>query len=141
MTTGSLALIIVVAILAQVVIVALVGLYRRKQFVVQRRVIEDGIASVCSFYLVPADDKPLPSFRPGQYLTFKLPIGDPATGQTKTVVRCYSLSDSARPDYYRVSIKRVPPPPDKPGVPPGLSSAACARFGSITAYATVQSMS
>jgi len=163
MTTGSLALIIVVAILAQVVIVALVGLYRRKrqfrdqepragqpqpaavarpdaptisvrpsaadrawngfkEFVVQRRVIEDGMASVCSFYLVPADDKPLPSFRPGQYLTFKLPIGDPGTGQTKTVVRCYSLSDSARPDYYRVSIKRVPPPPDKPGVPPGLSS-------------------
>ena len=163
MTTGSLALIIVVAILAQVVIVALVGLYRRerqfrdrepragqpqpaavarpdaptipvrpsaadrawngfKEFVVQRRVIEDGMASVCSFYLVPADDKPLPPFRPGQYLTFKLPIGDPATGQTKTVVRCYSLSDSVRPDYYRVSIKRVPPPPDKPGVPPGLSS-------------------
>jgi ferredoxin-NADP reductase len=93
-----------------------------KEFVVQRRVIEDGMASECSFYLVPADAKPLPPFRPGQYLTFKLPIGDPATGQTKTVVRCYSLSDSARPDYYRVSIKRVPPPPDKPGVPPGLSS-------------------
>ncbi len=93
-----------------------------KELVVARRVIEDDTASVCSFYLVPADAKPLPSFMPGQYLTFKLPIYDPATGQTKTVVRCYSLSDSARPDYYRVSIKRVAPPPDKPDAPPGLSS-------------------
>ncbi len=93
-----------------------------KEFVVQRRVIEDGAASVCSFYLTPADAGPLPPFSPGQYLTFKLPIASLATGQTKTLVRCYSLSDRARPDYYRVSIKRVPPPPDKPGAPPGLSS-------------------
>jgi len=38
------------------------------------------------------------------------------------VVRCYSLSERPRPDYYRVSIKRVPPPPDRPEAPPGLSS-------------------
>ena len=37
-------------------------------------------------------------------------------------MRCYSLSDRPRPDYYRVSIKRVPAPADRPEAPPGLSS-------------------
>lgn len=87
-----------------------------------RRVIEDGTASVCSFYLVADDTQPLPPFMPGQYLTFKLRVHDPVTDQTKIVVRCYSLSDSAQRDYYRVSIKRVAPPPNAPGAPPGLSS-------------------
>lgn len=93
-----------------------------REFVVERRVVEDGLGSVCSFYLTPTDGKPLPGFRPGQYLTFSLPVIDQASGQPKTLVRCYSLSDRPRPDYYRVTIKRVAPPPDKPGVPPGLSS-------------------
>jgi ferredoxin-NADP reductase len=93
-----------------------------REFVVQRRVIEDAAGSVCSFYLVPADGGSLPAFRPGQYLTFSLPIRNPATPQARTVVRCYSLSDRPRPDYYRVTIKRVPSPPDTPDAPPGLSS-------------------
>ena len=37
-------------------------------------------------------------------------------------MRTYSLSDSPDRDYYRVSIKREPPPRDQPGVAPGLSS-------------------
>jgi hypothetical protein len=37
------------------------------------------------------------------------------------VVRCYSLSDCSRPDYYRVTIKRCPPPPDTEH-PPGIGS-------------------
>jgi len=163
MTVGMLALIIVAALLLQVSVVALVGLYRRKrqyqgmdvqasesqdlsasqeivplnadgpdipvvswegfrEFWVQRRKIEDGNGSICSFYLAPIDGHPLPAFRPGQFLTFRLPIEDPVTRQTKTVVRCYSLSDRPRPDYYRVSIKRVPAPADHPEVPPGTSS-------------------
>ena len=74
---------------------------------------------VNSFYLAPHDRKPLPPFKPGQYLTFNLDI----PGRDKPVVRCYSLSDSpTRPDCYRVTIKREPAPPDKPGVPPGLAS-------------------
>jgi ferredoxin-NADP reductase len=32
------------------------------------------------------------------------------------------LSDRPRPDYYRVTIKRLPPPPDRPDVAPGLAS-------------------
>ena len=74
---------------------------------------------VHSFYLVPHDGKPLPPFLPGQYLTFQLRI----PGQPKPIIRCYSLSDSPNnPDYYRVSIKKVPPPRDQPDKPPGLSS-------------------
>lgn len=93
-----------------------------KDFIVQRRVIENRAGSICSFYLTPADGQPLPSFKPGQFLTFKLQIDDPATGEAKSVVRCYSLSDRPQPDYYRISIKRVLPPADQPDVPPGCSS-------------------
>ena len=87
-----------------------------RKFSVQRKQNEGG--DITSFYLVPHDKRPLPKFLPGQYLTFKLNI----PGQPKQVIRCYSLSDSPRTDYYRVSIKRVPPPRDKPELPPGLSS-------------------
>ena len=74
---------------------------------------------VNSFYLVPHDRKPLPPFKPGQYLTFNLDI----PGRDKPVVRCYSLSDSpTRADFYRVTIKRELAPPDKPGIPPGVAS-------------------
>jgi uncharacterized protein len=93
-----------------------------REFRVERRVDEDGNRSICSFYLVPIDGQALPGFRPGQFLTFRLQIEDPVTHQPKTVVRCYSLSDCPRPEYYRVSIKRVPAPSDQPELPPGLSS-------------------
>ncbi|MES0327952.1 MAG: 2Fe-2S iron-sulfur cluster-binding protein [Gammaproteobacteria bacterium] len=162
MTTSTLALIILAAILAQVAVVMLFGLYRRKrqyrdldertsgaknvlkpnaatrsstepsgsapswdsfkEFIVQRREIEDGNNSVCSFYLVPTDGKPLDTFKPGQFLTFKLQIEDPNTHKLKSVVRCYSLSDAPRPDHYRISIKRIPAPADQPDVPAGVSS-------------------
>ena len=163
MSTGTLAIIIFLVILAQVAVVILLGLYRRKQqyktltnqasevqtapateladpitsvevvnsdqvwegfkeFIVERREMEDNNQSICSFYLVPADGKPLPTFKPGQFLTFKLQIDDPISNKTKSVVRCYSLSDAPRPNYYRVSIKRVPAPTDQPDVPAGVSS-------------------
>jgi ferredoxin-NADP reductase len=93
-----------------------------REFIVQRREIEDNKNIVCSFYLVPVDNKPLPIFKPGQFLTFKLQIEDPYSHELKSVVRCYSLSDAPRPEYYRVSIKRIPAPTNQPGVPPGLSS-------------------
>ena len=163
MTTGTLALIILGVILAQVAIAMLLILHRRKheyqeldtpkdtspavstppssllkhaaetfasgstwegyrEFSVQRREFEDKNQSICSFYLVPLDGKPLPVFNPGQFLTFKLLLEDPLTHKSKTVVRCYSLSDAPRPDYYRISVKRVPAPINQPDVPPGLSS-------------------
>ncbi len=87
-----------------------------RKFEVAKRQLEPG--DICSFYLVPHDHKPIPGFNPGQYLTFNLNI----PGDSKPTVRCYSLSDGPRDDYYRVSIKRVPPPRDKPDVPPGKGS-------------------
>ncbi len=88
-----------------------------RKFIVSDKVPEaDG---VCSFYLSPHDKKPLPAFLPGQFLTFQLNI----PGQVKPVIRCYSLSDApTHDDRYRVSIKRIPPPRDKPDAPFGLSS-------------------
>ncbi len=74
-----------------------------RKFLVQKKVMEcDGI---CSFHLAPHDRKPLPDFLPGQYLTFRLDV----PGQSKPIIRCYSLSDCARTDAYRVTIKRIPP--------------------------------
>lgn len=162
MTTGTLTFIIFAAILAQIAVAVLIGLYRRrrefrglderattaavgvthplpstsssvpvasvagwegfKEFTVQRREFEDGKRAICSFYLQPVDGAPLPVFLPGQFLTFKLSIEDPQTQQAKAVVRCYSLSDAPRSDHYRISIKRLAAPPDKPDAPPGLSS-------------------
>jgi len=87
-----------------------------RKFQVFKRAPEPG--DVCSFYLRPHDGKPLPAFRPGQYLTFQLNI----PGKDKPVIRCYSLSDAPRQDYFRVSIKRCPAPRDKPGIAPGLCS-------------------
>src|ERR1035441_5841125 len=73
---------------------------------------------VASFYLAPHDKRPLPPFKPGQYITFQLNL----PGQSKPVIRCYSLSDSHRPDRYRVTIKKALPPPDAPDGNPGLVS-------------------
>ncbi len=78
-----------------------------RAFRVERKVFEDGAQSVCSFYLMPEDGQALPSFLPGQFLTFRfdIPVGD---GRTEQVTRCYSLSDAPRADHYRISVKRVP---------------------------------
>lgn len=77
-----------------------------KPFRVERKVIENASKTICSFYLVPEDGQPLPPFKPGQFLTFDLAVlAD--SGETETIMRCYSLSDAPRPDYYRVSIKRI----------------------------------
>ncbi|MEO5354056.1 MAG: 2Fe-2S iron-sulfur cluster-binding protein [Magnetococcus sp. XQGC-1] len=91
-----------------------------RKFRVIRKTFEDIDKSVCSFYLSPVDGEGLPNFKPGQFLAFKLDIPDLSTGDAKSVVRCYSLSDGPGLDYYRVSIKRVPAPDAT--LPPGLSS-------------------
>jgi len=93
-----------------------------REFVVQRQVFEDNNHSVCSFYLVPRDGTPLPAFQSGQFLIFKLFIEDPSTAKQKSVIRCYTLSDAPRSDYYRISIKRVNAPSKHPNAPAGLSS-------------------
>ncbi len=93
-----------------------------REFRVQRKEVEDKNKTICSFYLIPIDGNPLPFFKPGQFLTFQLDINGRNGQSTKTVVRCYSLSDRPIPEHYRVTIKKVPSPLDAPGVPPGLAS-------------------
>jgi ferredoxin-NADP reductase len=96
-----------------------------RDFRVTRRDFEDAAKSQCSFYLQPLDQTPLPPFRPGHYLTFSLPLGANSSnggGTTRNLVRCYSISDAPDPVGYRITIKRAPPPPAQPGLPPGLAS-------------------
>lgn len=71
-----------------------------------------------SYYLLPEDGRPLPLFEPGQYLTFHLPSGDP----TRPLVRCYSLSERPRDDFYRVTVKRAQAPVNHAHVRPGQGS-------------------
>lgn len=87
-----------------------------RKFVIARKEME--AKDVCSFYLEPHDRRPLPSFLPGQYLTFRLAV----PGQPRPVIRCYSLSESPKPDHFRVTIKRIGPPPGNPSGAPGVGS-------------------
>lgn len=85
-----------------------------------------------SFYLVPSDGHPLPRFEPGQFLTFSLPL-DP---RQKPLVRCYSLSDRPREDYYRITVKYARPPRGEAGLPDGLGSGYL--HGRVHAGSTLQ---
>ncbi len=88
-----------------------------RKFTVSKKVEE--CEDTYSFYLTPHNGRPLPPFKPGQYLTFEL---HPPNAE-KPLVRCYSLSDGALvDDHYRVTIKRALPPADEPGIPPGVVS-------------------
>ncbi len=92
-----------------------------RKFQIVHRVYEDLSNDICSFYLVPYDSRPIPTYLPGQYLTFELSI----PGQPQPVIRCYSLSDTPyeQQTFYRITIKRLLPPPDAlERIPPGLSS-------------------
>ena len=82
-----------------------------RKFSVSRKVEE--CEDTYSFYLTPHNGKPLPQFKPGQYLTFEVKF----PGQPKPQVRCYSLSDgSITDDHYRVTIKRYIRADGSPGV-------------------------
>lgn len=57
---------------------------------------------ITSFYLVPAEgNSKLPAFKPGQYITVRVPD---ISGQT--TMRNYSLSDKPREDWFRISVKK-----------------------------------
>jgi len=78
----------------------------------------DESRDVKSFYFAPLDGRPLSTFAPGQYLTFRLRI----PGSEAPLVRCYSLSDRPRQDFYRATIKRVTAPCGRADLPAGRGS-------------------
>ncbi len=56
---------------------------------------------ITSFYLVPEDKAELPLFKPGQYITIRVPEQN-----NQTTMRNYSLSDKPNQDWFRISVKR-----------------------------------
>ena len=67
----------------------------------------------------------MPPFKPGQYLTFQLKnvsSGPDRSAVRGAIVRCYSLSDKPDERTYRVTIKRVPSPSNRPDLPAGVAS-------------------
>lgn len=80
--------------------------------------IVDEARDVKSFYFEPVDGRPLLPFAPGQYLTFRLPL----RGGEKQLVRCYSLSERPREDFYRCTIKRVTAAESRPELSEGRGS-------------------
>lgn len=87
-----------------------------RKFRVARKVVE--VPRVVSLHLTPHDRKPLPGYRPGQFLTLQL---RPA-GTARSLVRCYSLSDVPSTDHFRITVKKIPPPESAPSAAPGQAS-------------------
>lgn len=58
-------------------------------------------ADVVSIRMVPVDGLPVPSFKPGQYVTLAVSFAD-----GRRQLRQYSLSDAPRTDSLRISVKR-----------------------------------
>lgn len=73
--------------------------YRR--FVVKKTYRES--PTTRTIHLAPQDRRPLPRYFPGQFLTLRFEI----PGQPSPAVRCYSLSDRPRQEYFRCTIKSV----------------------------------
>ena len=71
-----------------------------RRFIVNAKVPE--ASGVVSLYLTPQDGRPLPSFAPGQFVTVRVRQEDGTY-----LSRCYSLSDRSRPEYYRITVKRI----------------------------------
>ncbi len=72
-----------------------------KPFRIARKVKESEV--IVSLYLQPADGGKVPGYKPGQYLTVRVPDG---TGST--TMRNYSLSAAPSADSFRISVKAEP---------------------------------
>jgi ferredoxin-NADP reductase/DMSO/TMAO reductase YedYZ heme-binding membrane subunit len=81
-----------------------------RQFALEKRVPES--TTITSFYLRAEDGRPLPPYRPGQFLTIELRI----PRQLQPVVRTYTLSDAPNGGYLRISVKREQPSDQPPGL-------------------------
>ena len=74
-----------------------------KDFRIVRK--EKESSNITSFYLAAADGAPLPTFKPGQYITVRAMMP-----QGSTTMRNYSLSDKPGQEWFRISVKREGPP-------------------------------
>lgn len=74
-----------------------------KPFRIARKVAESDV--ITSFYLHPEDGSEPPQYKPGQYITVKVPTSD-----DMTTMRNYSLSDRPDNSYLRISVKREDAP-------------------------------
>jgi len=72
-----------------------------KPFRVVRTVPESEI--ITSFYLQPSDGSAVPLFKPGQYITVRIP-----DDRGQTTMRNYSLSNPPGEDFFRISVKQEP---------------------------------
>jgi nitric oxide dioxygenase len=70
-----------------------------KPFKVVRKEVESDV--ITSFYLQPQDGAPVPEFKPGQYITVRVP-----SPCGHTTMRNYSLSDKPGQPWFRISVKR-----------------------------------
>lgn len=71
-----------------------------REFTIDKKIVESDV--ITSFYLKPVDGKPLPNFRPGQYISVRMDVPDLGYMQA----RQYSLSDKYSSEYYRISVKK-----------------------------------
>ncbi|KAH8202192.1 hypothetical protein TruAng_003667 [Truncatella angustata] len=74
-----------------------------RRFIVDKKTRETTEGDIVSFELKAVDGVPLPAFMPGQYVSLRVRV--PGSGYLQ--IRQYSLSDTPRPDRYRISVKRV----------------------------------
>lgn len=72
-----------------------------KPFFVTRK--EQESEAITSFYLETLDGSPVPEFKPGQYITVRVP-----SPCGHTTMRNYSLSDKPGQSWLRISVKREP---------------------------------
>ena len=71
-----------------------------RAFKIARKVVES--SEITSFYLIPSDGGKLPPHQAGQYISVRVTVPELGIKQP----RQYTLSDSAQPDYLRISVKR-----------------------------------
>ena len=88
-----------------------------RQFVVTGKQAE--AENIVSFFLKSRDGKPIAGHLPGQYLTFRFHRKE----DNQPLVRCYSLSQDAGGEQYRITVKRIAAPPDNPEYGEGKASA------------------
>ncbi|MFT4176639.1 MAG: NO-inducible flavohemoprotein [Luteolibacter sp.] len=72
-----------------------------KPFRIAKKIAES--ETIASFHLVPSDGGNVPAYKPGQYLTIRIP-----DDQGSTTMRNYSLSSAPREDHFRISVKVEP---------------------------------